>query len=151
MRLEYTFYIRSSLEHIWTILTTPEGSAQIFYGAKIKSTFQVDDSIQYIGPGRSGADTLHIYGKIVACSAPFQLIHTYTIGETYREGLPAYTSQVHYHLEDLKFAVKLTLIHDHWDPNDPAYENTKNGWWLMLSNIKTLAETGKSLEIGPHI
>jgi uncharacterized protein YndB with AHSA1/START domain len=84
MKLSYTFYIQSSAEDIWSILTTPEGTEKIFYGAKVVSTFKVGDAIAYVGPGRDGDATRHIEGKILEV-IPMQLLaHTYCVGESYR-------------------------------------------------------------------
>jgi len=150
MKLEYTFYIQSSIEDLWNIITTPEGTKQIFYGAKVKSSFIPNDPIKYIGPGRDGSETLHIYGTILESVTHNKLVHTSNVGQVYKENDAIYESRITYILEDQGFAIKLSVIHDQWDPNDPSYENTKGNWWLMLANIKTLAETGKALQIGLH-
>ncbi|WP_432666956.1 SRPBCC domain-containing protein [Wukongibacter baidiensis] len=150
MKLEYHFYIASTLDSIWSILTTPEGSSKIFYGAKVKSTFKKGEPIEYIGPGRDGENTLHIQGLIKETIINKKLSHTSSVGAVYREGVEKFTSTITYELEDLGDFIKLTVTHDEWDEKDPSYENTKQNWWLMLSNIKTLAETGEPLNIGLH-
>ncbi|WP_105615630.1 SRPBCC domain-containing protein [Vallitalea okinawensis] len=150
MKLVYHFYIASSLENIWSILTTPEGSSKIFYGAEVHSTFKKGDSIQYIGPGRDGDNTLHIQGIIEDVKVNEKLKHTFIVGDAYRDNGNRFSSTITYELKPSEHFVKLIVIHDDWDEGDPAYENTKENWWLMLSNIKTLAETGKPLNIGLH-
>lgn len=150
MKLVYHFYIASTVENIWSILTTPDGSSKIFYGAKVKSTFKEGASIEYIGPGRDGESTLHIQGVVKEIVINKKLSHTIIVGEVYRDGDKEYTSTVTYEIEKFDKFTKLTVVHDDWDENDPSYENTKQNWWLMLSNIKTLAETGQPLDIGMH-
>jgi len=51
-------------------------------------------------------------------------------------------------LETVDKCTKLTLINDRWTKNHPAFESTQGHWWMILSNIKTLAETGKTLDFG---
>lgn len=149
MNLYFTFYIRASLDTIWQIITGPQ-SKDIFYGAEIQSKFEINSTVEYIGPGRNGESTRHIYGKVLDYQENKLFKMTSNVGEVYRPGLPAYESIITYKLEDLGFAVKLDIIHEGWHKEDPSYDNTKNNWWLMLSNIKTLAETGKPLVIGLH-
>jgi len=150
MNLEYIFYIHASTENVWSILTQPEKTSAIFYGAKVSSTFEVGQNIQYLGPGRDGEKTLHMYGKVLEYIPLNKLVHTIQVGEVYRNGTRPFTSRVSYALEDCGFAVKLTVRQDQWHKDDPSYQATKEGWWLMLSNIKSLAETGIPLNIGHH-
>ena len=149
MNLQYTFYIKATPERIWSIITGKETKA-IFHGAEIKSSFEVNEPLQYIGPGRDGEETLHIYGIVLDYIKNKRFSHTSIVGKVYKGEQPEYESTITYELEDLKFATKLTVSHSNWNENDPSYENTKNNWWLMLSNIKTLAETNQALEIGLH-
>lgn len=149
MNLQYTFYIKASPERIWTIIAGKE-TKKIFFGAEIISTYTKGEPLKYIGLGRDGNNTLHIYGQVLEYSENKLFSHTSIVGKVYRGDLPEYESVITYTLEDMTFATKLTVDHTDWDKNDPSYENTKNNWWLMLSNIKTLAETGEALDIGQH-
>ena len=79
MKLVYHFYIKSSIDRIWSILTVPEESAKIFYGAKVKSTFEEGDFIEYIGPGRDGEKTLHIKGIVKDVIVNKKLAHTFIV------------------------------------------------------------------------
>lgn len=150
MKLVYHFYIASTIDRIWSILTIPKESEKIFYGAKVRSSFEEGASIEYIGPGRDGENTLHIKGIVKDVIVNRKLTHTFIVGEAYKDGGKEFTSTLTYEIEDLGKFLRLTVVHDDWDDNDPAYENTKQNWWLMLSNIKTLAETGEPLDVGLH-
>lgn len=150
MKLTYTFYIAASVEKIWDIITKPEGTEKIFYGARIKSNLTKGSKIEYIGPGRDGQETLHIYGEVLEYKAYQCFQHTSQVGQVYQNNRQSYKSVITYLLSDMGNYRRLDVIHDQWDEQDPSYENTKANWWLMLSNIKTLAETGNALEIGLH-
>ena len=52
--LMYEFYIAGSPEAVWKVLISPEGTKQIYYGSIIRSTFQVGDLLEYVGPGLDG-------------------------------------------------------------------------------------------------
>jgi len=52
--LKYQFYIAGTPEEAWKALISPEGTKQIYYGSIIKSTFQVGDLLEYVGPGEMG-------------------------------------------------------------------------------------------------
>ncbi len=94
MELNYTFYIAATKEVIWDILTTPEGSAAIFYGAAVHSDFVPGASIEYIGSGRGGDQTLHIHGEIIEARPGKSLVHTSNVGDVYLKDTPAHTSRL---------------------------------------------------------
>lgn len=150
MKLTYTFYIQAPLEKIWDVLTTPEGTEKIFYGARIESNFTKGSKIEYIGPGRDGQDTVHIYGEVLEFKVNECFKFTSKVGKAYHTEQKRYESVITYLLSDVGNYSRLDVIHDQWDENDPSYDNTKANWWLMLSNIKTLSETGVALGIGLH-
>lgn len=150
MNLYYKAYIASNPEKIWSILTKPEISSKVYYGASVHSDWTVGSAIRYIGPGRDGENTLHIQGEVLAFDPLKKLSHTTLVGNAYQADVKAYASVVTYELEDAGFATCLTIRHEDWQPEDPSYANTKENWWLLLSNIKTLAETGSPLNIGLH-
>jgi len=54
---------------------------------------------------------------------------------------------VSYELTDTGGCVLLRVTHDSWQEGDPSRENTKKGWWKLLSAIKTWAETGETLDL----
>jgi uncharacterized protein YndB with AHSA1/START domain len=54
-------------------------------------------------------------------------------------------SKVTFELEPAGAGVKLTVLHDGFDPGSLVLDNVRNGWPLLLSNLKTLLETGATL------
>jgi hypothetical protein len=51
-----------------------------------------------------------------------------------------------YELERQGEAVKLTLIHEIDKPDSKLIESTSGGWPMILASLKSLLETGESLE-----
>jgi hypothetical protein len=39
-------------------------------------------------------------------------------------------------------------VNDQWSKDHPSRANTEQSWPIILCNIKTLAETGKTMELG---
>ncbi|AZU60045.1 SRPBCC domain-containing protein [Neobacillus mesonae] len=147
--LTYVFYIGGTPREVWEALISPEGTKKIYYGSVIHSTFQVGDPLEYVGPGVDGDETVHVYGKVLE-HVPNQVLRfTHLVGKSYmKDNEQEYESRISYLLEPAGGCTKLTLIHDQWEEGDPYYENSDAAWWMILSNTKTLVETGKTLDIG---
>jgi uncharacterized protein YndB with AHSA1/START domain len=54
-------------------------------------------------------------------------------------------SRVTFELEPQKDQVKLTVVHDKFEPGSKAFEGVSRGWPLVLSSLKSYLETGKVL------
>jgi uncharacterized protein YndB with AHSA1/START domain len=148
MELRYEFYIDATPEAVWDTLVLPEGTRKIFFGCVLRSTFGIGDDYAYVGPGNDGDETVHVYGKILAFEPGKVLSYTEHPGPSYTQDHAALESKVTFTLETVGKCTKLTLVNDEWSPNHPSYENTKGHWWMILSNIKTLTETGRTLDFG---
>lgn len=148
--LYYEFYIAGSPKQVWSTLVEPSGVRSIFYGSEIRSTFAPNSPMHYVGPDAQGNEVVHVYGNVLAFEPAKRFVHTCIVGETYRQGRPAYESRISYALEPIGDCTKLTLVHDQFSPEDPSYQNNASGWWRILCSIKTLVETGKSLDLPLH-
>ncbi len=69
-------------------------------------------------------------------------------GPSYNPNHAELGSRVTFALEQAGACAKLTLVNDQWTANHPSRENAKSHWWIILSSIKTYAETGKTLDFG---
>ena len=147
MILKYEFYIAGKPEQVWKALVSPDGTKKIFNGSVIESIFKVGSPFKYVGPGIGGPDTVHEYGKILAFDPPRVFSHTYKVGEVYGPEHAEYESRVTYELEPLYSSTRLIVTHDHWAAGDPAYDYAEKHWWKILSAIKTLVETGRTLDV----
>ena len=55
-------------------------------------------------------------------------------------------SKVAYDIEDAGHGVvKLTVVHDGFEPGSDVLQAISNGWPAVLSSLKTLLETGSAL------
>ncbi|MNC60670.1 hypothetical protein D3C75_1105650 [compost metagenome] len=73
---------------------------------------------------------------------------THKVGPSYVKNGENYESRISWLLEPAGNCTKLTLIHDGWHPADSSYAASDSAWWQILSNTKTLAETGRTLDFG---
>jgi uncharacterized protein YndB with AHSA1/START domain len=148
MELKYEFYIDAQPEEVWNTFVSPEGTRKTFFGCVIKSTFIKGDSFEYVGPGNDGDDIVHVYGKILAYEPHKVLSYIEHPGPSYAPNHEELESRVTFTLETVGKCTKLTLVNDQWTANHPSKKNAEGHWWMILSNIKTLAETGRTLDFG---
>lgn len=148
MELKYEFYIGAKQEDVWNILVTPDGVRKIFFGCTLESTFEKGAPFKYVGPGNDGDNTVHVYGTILQYEPNQVLSYLEHPGPSYYPNHEELETRVTFTLETVGACTKLTLVNDQWTPEHPSYANTQQHWWMILSNIKTLAETGKTLDFG---
>ncbi|NDI36890.1 SRPBCC family protein [Chengkuizengella sediminis] len=146
--LKYEFYIDAQPEQVWNTLVSPEGTRKTFFGCVINSTFKEEDSFAYVGPGKEGDETVHVYGKILAFEPNKVFSYMEHPGSSYHANHEELESRVTFTLESVGKCTKLTLVNDQWTANHPAYQNAEQHWWMILSNIKTVTETGNVLDFG---
>lgn len=147
MDLKYEIYIDGTLDQVWDVVVNPKYVKEIYAGSVIESNFKVGDSIAYVGPGLDGDQTVHVYGTVLAYEPGKRLSFTHYTGKVYNPDTEKYESRIAYSLEKVGEAVKLTLTHDQWKTDDPTYEGSKIFWPIGLSMMKTLVETGKTLNV----
>jgi len=91
---------------------------------------------------------VHVYGKVLEYEPNQLLRFTHYPGKSYVKDNDTFESRISYILEPSGSCTKLTLIHDQWKEGDSTYKNSDKAWWMILSNTKTLVETGGTLDFG---
>ncbi|MGG1662761.1 SRPBCC family protein [Brevibacillus sp. NRS-1366] len=148
MDLRYDFYIAAKPEDVWHALVSDEGVSNIFFGCTIRSTFQVGDELAYVGPGNDGDQTVHVYGKLLEFEPNRVISYLEHPGPSYYENHADLKTRVTITLEPVGKCTKLVLINDQWQADHPSHANASKHWPMILSNLKTYAETGKTLDFG---
>jgi uncharacterized protein YndB with AHSA1/START domain len=146
--LKFVLYIGAKPEDVWQVFVKPEATKAIFFGCILDSTFEIGAPYAYIGPGSDGDETVHVYGKVLAFETNRLMSYTEHPGPSYRENHAELETRVTLTLETVGDCTKLTLVNDQWPENHPSYDNTIESWPMMLSNIKSYVETGKTLNFG---
>src|SRR5215471_5348078 len=141
--LVYAIYIKSTPEKVWQALTTGEVSAKYFFGNSV----EVDERIGGAYVVRTPDGARHISGEVIECERPRKLTVTFNVNwPTLIEKLGP--TLVTYEIEPVGDAVRLTLTEAHDRPiSEDILSGGRQGWPAILSGLKSVLETGKSLSI----
>jgi uncharacterized protein YndB with AHSA1/START domain/DNA-binding transcriptional ArsR family regulator len=139
----YEIYIRATPERIWQAITDPDETAQYYYGTRIASTFRPGEALTYAYPdGSLAAD-----GEVVEVDAPRRLVHTFRALWT-PELAAEKAHTVTWELTAMGDATRLVVSHTDFEGETATYRDVAGGMSVILSGLKTLVETGESLDIG---
>ena len=135
-------YIKSTPEQVWAALTSAEFTRRYFHHTDIESDWQDGSDVVYYNQDRSIA----VKGKVLEVSYPNRLSFTWHVHydqAAFEEG----PTRVTFTLEQVEDATKLTMLHDDFVDDSVLLPNITEGWIAILSNLKTLLETGEVLGI----
>jgi len=141
--LVYTIYIASTPKQVWQALTSAEFSRKYFFGNAVEVDLQVGGAFVVRTPDGS----LHISGEVIECEPARKLTVTFNVN------WPALIEKlgptlVTYEIEPAGEAVRLTLTEAHDRPiSEDILSGGRQGWPAILSGLKSVLETGKSLSI----
>ena len=137
----YVTYIRTTPEKLWDALTKPELTRRYWAGTTQKSEWTVGSSWTAFTPDGRAWDG----GEILEVDKPRRLVLTWR-NEHFPEMRAEGFTRLTYDLEPAGDAVKLTLTHEIGVDNSKIIAALGNGWPAVLSSLKSLLETGESLE-----
>ena len=140
--LKYVFYIAATPEKVWDGFVSGESNRILFLGAEFQADLRPGGSLAWVGPGPDGKPTAYVQGKVLCCEPPKFFQYTFAMGPSGK------FSRATVELTPETEAVKVTVTHDEWADDDPAYAACADGWPRILSRLKTLLETGKTFK--PH-
>ena len=145
-KLVYVTLIRTTPAELWTALTDPDFIRQYWFGRRNTSTWKEGEVIESHSP----QGELEWHGKILKNVPEQELVFTF---EELSLGEPP--SRVTFKIERLGEgqrpqgdAVQLTVTHDEFPEGSKIREEVSNGWPSILSSLKSLLETGQSLQLG---
>jgi uncharacterized protein YndB with AHSA1/START domain len=140
----YSIYIAAAPEKVWQALTSAEFSRQYFSGFAIEVEPKVGGAFVVRRPDGG----VHISGEVVAYEPPHQLTMTWDVNwPGLKEALGS--TLVTYEIERAgEGTVRLTLTQAQDRAlDDDILSGGRTGWPAILSNMKSLLETGKALTI----
>jgi uncharacterized protein YndB with AHSA1/START domain len=144
-RFVYVTYIRTTPEKLWRALIEPEFTKLIWSETWQESKWEPGASWRLMIPDGRVADA----GEILEIEPHKRLVLSWRNEfkpELREEGY----SRMTYELEQQGEAVKLTVIHEIDKPGSKFIEAVSNGWPHILASLKSLLETGESLEATRH-
>jgi uncharacterized protein YndB with AHSA1/START domain len=140
-RFVYITYIRTTREKLWEALTTPEFMKQYWFGVTAETDWKPGSSWKLILPDGRVADM----GEILEAEPPARLVIKWRNEfrpELKAEGYTRCTMDIE---QDGEVA-KLTIVHECDVANAKVIEAVSGGWPRILSNLKSLLETGRVLQ-----
>ncbi len=137
----YVTYIKTTPEKLWDALTHPEFTRQYWFGISVTSNWKLGSSVTYIQNGKA-----KVRGKVLAVDRPKLLSYTFqeAEGESSKEPPTKVTLELEPELGTE--TVRLTVTHTDFVPNSKHRPSISTGWPAVLSGLKSLLETGKTLE-----
>jgi uncharacterized protein YndB with AHSA1/START domain/DNA-binding transcriptional ArsR family regulator len=151
----YTTYIRTTPERLWQALTEPAFTKR-YWGTVFDTDWQPGSTMSWELRGVMVDDPEQV---VVAADPPRRLSYTWhtvtpdlatalELSDEARDQLAAERrSEVTFEIEPLDELVKLTVIHDGFDEGSLMAQMVTSGWPSVLSNLKTLLETGETLPL----
>jgi uncharacterized protein YndB with AHSA1/START domain/DNA-binding transcriptional ArsR family regulator len=137
----YEVYIRTTPERLWQAITQPEYTRQYFFSGVLASTWEPGTPCQMSLPNGTTA----FEGTVLEVDPPRRLAYSFhaMTNEDNRREQP---SRVSWEIQPMGRMCKLTLVHDGFAPGERAtYRWVRQGWPFILSNLKSLLETGEPL------
>ncbi len=134
----YVSFIRTTPEKLWEALTTSEFMEKYWFGMRQETSWAVGADWKMVFPDGRVADT----GEVLEFDPPRRLALKWR--NEFRPELKAegYSHCV-YELEPVAGAVKLTITHSIEVENSKLIEAVSGGWPRIISNLKSLLETGE--------
>ena len=134
----YVTYIRTTPDRLWSALTEDaEFMKQYWFGMHCESKFTAGDSWKLMNDRSEVWDS----GEVVEAERPRRLVIRWEHQmrpELKAEGASLCTME----LEPVEQAVKLTITHSVERVGSKLIEAVSGGWPKILSNLKSLLETG---------
>jgi uncharacterized protein YndB with AHSA1/START domain len=134
----YVTFIRSTPEQVWAALTSPDIMKEYWFDMHQESDWKPGSPWRLLFADGRVADT----GEILEADPPRRLVFRWR--NEFRPELKAEgPARCTYEIEPVDGAVKLTVTHAIDRPNTKFIEAVSGGWPLVLSNLKSLLETGQ--------
>ncbi len=134
----YTTYIKTTPQKLWDALTTPEFIRQYWFGAHCESDWKAGSSWKLCFPDGKIADA----GEIAESIPPKRLVIKWR-NEWNPDVKAEGYSRCAFDIEPVDDAIKLTVTHGMDKEASKLIELVSGGWPKVLSNLKSLIETGK--------
>jgi uncharacterized protein YndB with AHSA1/START domain/DNA-binding transcriptional ArsR family regulator len=148
----YTTYISTTPERLWQALTEPAFTER-YWGVAFETDWKAGSPMIWKERGETIADP----AQVVLESNPYRRLsytwHTFTPEWAQANGISDEVlakvaaerrSKVTFELEPVGERVKLTVVHDDFEPGSTVLELVSEGWPELLSDLKTLLEAGET-------
>jgi uncharacterized protein YndB with AHSA1/START domain len=137
-RFIYVIYIRTTPVKLWRALTDPQLIRQYRFDTSVECDWKNGSSWRMTHPDRGLLDT----GEILEIDPPRRMVIRWQ-NEWNLEFKAEGPSRCIIELEAENNSVKLAITHEIERPDSPFITAVSDGWPRILSNLKSLLETGE--------
>jgi len=150
----YRVFIKATAQAIWDALTTPEWAEKYGYGGRVEYDLRAGGAFRALAsePMKAyGAPEVIIVGEVLESDPPRKLVQTWHPIWDPQSAAEAHTTLTYEIDEQPGGMCRLTVTNDVAGAPLTAkmvageVENAGGGWSWVLSDLKTLLETGKSM------
>ena len=140
-RIDYDIYIAALPDAVWAALTSPQFT-QHYWGEIIETDWNEGSPIVATTP--NGTEQWH--GEVLDYEPTHSLGYTLCLADA-----DDWRTRVHFEITDVTPAFSAThvthlaLAHDQFRHEDAFYEGSRIAWPRVLSSMKSLLESGRSL------
>jgi len=131
----YVTFIKATPEKVWEALTNNEFIKHFWFGSTLETDWKVGSTIREV----KDVDAPFFHGEILESDPPTRLAYTFLV-----DGEP--DTEVSLTIETEGETTKLTIEHKGYRKDSKFYKITSLGWAATCSGLKTLLETGDSLD-----
>lgn len=132
----YVTYIRTTPEKLWNALTTPAIIKQYRFGMSVESDWKVGSTWKMYADGR-----LMDSGQVLESVPKKRLVMSW-LNQWKPDFRAEGNSSCIYEIEPTGTSAKFTLTHSMERPDSKFIEAVSEGWPMVISNLKSLLETG---------
>jgi uncharacterized protein YndB with AHSA1/START domain/DNA-binding transcriptional ArsR family regulator len=139
MEKVFEIYIKTTPERLWKAITDPKLRSKYTFGVGVHSDWKPGSRYEGVSP-KSPAPIFE--GANLEVDPPRRLVQSFKAmwsDDVKSEG----TSRVTWEIEKIEDSCRLTVTHDQL--REGANAELYGGWPMVLSGLKTLLETGKTL------
>jgi uncharacterized protein YndB with AHSA1/START domain len=134
----YVTFIRTTPEKLWEALTDPQFTRTYWFGTSVDSDWKKGSPWRLVGSDGGLTDT----GEILEIDRPRRMVIRWQ-NEWKPELKAEGPGRCTFELERVGSAVKLTVTHEIERPASKLITAVSGGWPRVLSNLKSLLETGE--------
>ena len=141
----YVTYIASTPEKVWTALTDAKFTVEYWAGRKVESDWKVGSPV-YFRTGNPKHDGVH--GHVLEIEPGARLVTSWIAKSDQGVATAGPKTKVTYLVEKAgPENVKLTVVHEEYEPGSVVEDGVREGWPAVLSSLKSYLETGSALAI----
>lgn len=139
----YVTYIEATPEKVWHALTDPGLTAQYWGHANVSPDWQPGSPWEH--QRTDGSGIADVTGTVLEADPPRRLVTSWTMPGEDRPGDPGLVT---FDIEPYGGIVRLTVTNENF-ASDAEREDSAAGWAAVLSNLKSVLETGHALPQPP--